>query len=348
MAFGEKDVKEARTRFEAVLAQDPASVFAGHALKYLAWMSFDAKDYEAAEQGYTQLAKQFPQHPASEDVDYQLALVLGARGKSEEARAAMVRFRTAHPNDARAARHDLDEAAALSKEMKYAEALRILEKLRKESPNAEALPSILYEMAWCHRGEKNVDAARADYAELLALEGDLPLKDAAALELGELEFDAQRYDKAEASLAPLLAKEGRIARKHSTARPGAARPPTTRRVSPRASRTSRRRTRKARCSRNSRCWPHERTRKAAKTHAQRLCCRRSPTITPPLPRPNLRSSAWARSCSRIASSTRRPNGSKRSSSATRIALSRTALTSDRAGRSRIRGTSPARPSATGK
>ena len=208
MAFGEKDVKEARTRFEAVLAQDPASVFAGHALKYLAWMSFDAKDYEAAEQGYTQLAKQFPQHPASEDVDYQLALVLGARGKSEEARAAMVRFRTAHPNDARAARHDLDEAAALSKEMKYAEALRILEKLRTESPNAEALPSILYEMAWCHRGEKNADAARADYAELLALEGDLPLKDAAALELGELEFDAQRYDKAEASLAPLLAKEG--------------------------------------------------------------------------------------------------------------------------------------------
>jgi TolA-binding protein len=209
IAYAEKDMDAAAQAFAKVASRGRDSRFAPHALRFLGWIAYEKKDYAGAAESYEKLATTYPEHELAPDAEYHLALSLQGAGRREEAARALERFRAKRPDDPRLARILLQEAIQLVKDGKHDEALASLEKLRKEKGGEEILPSILYETAWCHRGRKDLDLARAAYGELIALEHAGELGATARLELAELEFEEKNYAKALETLEP-LAKAPRL------------------------------------------------------------------------------------------------------------------------------------------
>ncbi len=208
IAYAEKDAAEAAKYFDRVLKELPASRFAPHALRFSGWIASEAKDPARAAASYRKLLAEFAEHPAAQDAEYQLALCLKDLGQTDEAREALSRFRARHPEDPRAARAEIEEAAALSREGKHREALDSLERIRVAKPGPDVLPALLYEIAWCHRGVADLEAARQAYTQLIDLDGAGPLRDTARLELGELELELKDYARAEEILAPIASAQG--------------------------------------------------------------------------------------------------------------------------------------------
>ena len=208
LAYSEKAIDEAARSFQTVIEEFPKSSFVPHSLKFLGWIAFDAKDAQKAVGFYKRLLREHPSHPASSDADYYLSLSLKALGLSREAREALENFRSKHPEDPRSGRSELEEAVELSKEKKHAEALAILERLRAQQPAPEMLTMVLYEVAWCHRGLGDLASARKAYQECLESAKEDGFRESTTLELGELEFDAGEYSRAQEILEPIANRNG--------------------------------------------------------------------------------------------------------------------------------------------
>ncbi|HVR75184.1 MAG TPA: tetratricopeptide repeat protein [Planctomycetota bacterium] len=203
IAYGEKDYTGAKALFSRLVETKPSSTFAAHSLRFLGWIAFEAGEHEEAAARYRRLADGFPDHPLAAEALYQLALSLQALGQTADARIVLDRFKARHPGDPRLTRVILEEAIALGKEKKPREALALLEKLRSDGPAPDVLPSVLYEIAWCHRSLSDADAAAGVYREILGLGGAGALAGRARLELGELEFDRGNHAAAREVLQPL-------------------------------------------------------------------------------------------------------------------------------------------------
>ena len=208
IAYSRKELDEAGEAFRKVVSQYPSSRFAPYALRFLGWMAMERKEYATAAEHYGKIVESFPDHPIAAEAEYQLAVSLQAAAKPDEAREVLRRFREKHPGDPKTGRLLLEEAAALSKAKKHREALEALQKLQRDPGLVEVLPSILYEIAWCHREMNDPDAAASAYREILAIPSAGPMGETARLELAELELDRKDHAAAKALLLPLAAAQG--------------------------------------------------------------------------------------------------------------------------------------------
>lgn len=203
LAFARKDYAAASVEFEEVARAGGPEKLVPNALRFLGWIAREGGDPKLAAEKYGELVRRFPEHPLAADAEIELAACLQACGRGEEAAELLRAFAKKRPGDPRVGLASLREAQALAKAGKHAEALSILEKLRDSGGGGNALPAVLYEIAWCHRALGDLGRARESYRRILESPSPGELGSATRLELAELEFDRGAYAEAKALLSPL-------------------------------------------------------------------------------------------------------------------------------------------------
>jgi TolA-binding protein len=170
----------------------------------LAWVEFDAKRYLPAAALWKQLIDHFPKHALAADAAYRRGVALKEAGEMEQAAAALQAFAAANPQSPDAIGARQLAAACLSARGKTEEAGAVLASL---SVDPKATDTVLYDLAWAQREQKQTSAAEQTYRRLLKEHPDSKVGAAARTELAELLYEEKKYDQAVELLEAVVANE---------------------------------------------------------------------------------------------------------------------------------------------
>lgn len=176
-----------------LIEANPPEDLATPARYLLGWINFDAKRYAEAANEWKALKEKYPKHPLTIDADFQRGVALKEAGQLDEALAALQAFASEHANHANAAKARQLAAAVLTAQGKNDQAVKVLADLAGSS---QASDTVLYDLAWSQRNNKDLPAAKETYRKLLAQHADSKLAPAARTELAELLYDEKNYPEA--------------------------------------------------------------------------------------------------------------------------------------------------------
>lgn len=171
-------------------------------LYLLAWIDFDAKRYPVAAARWQQTAEKYPTDKLAPDAAFQRGVALKEGGKLDDAIAAFQAFASAHADSPNAPKARQLAAACLSTQGKDEQASAMLASL---AIGPAAADSVLYDLAWAQRKNKNTPAAMEAYRRLIGEHADSKLAPAARTELAEFLYNDQKYPDAAALLEAAVA-----------------------------------------------------------------------------------------------------------------------------------------------
>jgi TolA-binding protein len=190
---------QAATALRRVLDAAPPAPedLAAPATYLLACVAFDQKQYAQAADLWKQLVDRFGSHALADDAAFRRGVALKEAGKPDEAATALQAYADGHPQSANAPRARQLAAASLSAQGKNDQATAILASL---AMSPKAADTVLYDLAWAQRAQKNEGAAAETYARLLKDQPESKLAPAVRVELAEILYGQQKYDQAAALL----------------------------------------------------------------------------------------------------------------------------------------------------
>jgi len=163
--YNDGKAAEAGTALAKVLAGKAPDEIAAPAMYLLAWIDLDAKKYEAAAKGFSDLAEAYPNHGLVQEAGFQRAVCLRELGRHEPALAALEAYLKANPAGKHAVEARQLSAACLASTGEHAEAGKMLAKLAEDKDTCT--DTVLYELAWSQRELRQASAAAKTYRRLL-------------------------------------------------------------------------------------------------------------------------------------------------------------------------------------
>jgi TolA-binding protein len=186
-------LNEAEAALRRVIEAKAPVELAAPATYVLGWVAFDAKQYAQAAERWGQVAEKYSSHALAEDAAFRRGIALKEAGQAEQAAKALQGFADAHPQSSNAVQARQMAAACLAAEGKNDQATAVLASLAM-SPKAG--DSVLYDLAWAQRGQKNDGAAAETYARLLKEHPESKLGPAVRVELAEILYGQKAYEGA--------------------------------------------------------------------------------------------------------------------------------------------------------
>jgi TolA-binding protein len=198
---------QAAAALRRVLDATPAAPedLAAPATYLLAWVASDQKKYAQAADLWKQLVDRFGSHALADDAAFRRGVALKEAGNLEEAAIALQAYAEAHPQSANAARARQLAAASLAAQGKNDQATAILASL---AMSPRAADTVLYDLAWAQRAQKNEAAAAETYARLLKDQPESKLAPVVRVELAEILYGQKKYDQAAALLEAATSTDG--------------------------------------------------------------------------------------------------------------------------------------------
>jgi TolA-binding protein len=204
---------EAAAAFEQVLAAGDETPFAGHALHHLGVFALAREDYAEASGYFGRAAGASADDPAvAAEALFQSGQALMRAGSYAEAADVFERYRREHASGPRAVEAAALRAIALAREDRAGRHERALAAIRdvERAGTGELAPdlraALAYEKAWALRALDRPEEAAGAYRSMLAeADGWGALHAHAALELAEMEIEAERYRQAAELLGVLHA-----------------------------------------------------------------------------------------------------------------------------------------------
>jgi TolA-binding protein len=207
---------EADAALRRVLDASPAAPeeLAAPATYLLGWIAFDRKKYADAAVHWKEVLDRFGSHALADDAAFRRGVALKEVGEPAGAAAALQAYADAHPQSANASQARQLAAACLSTLGKNDQAAAVLASL---AMSPKAADTVLYDLAWAQRAQKNDAAAAATYARLLKDHADSHLAPAARVELAEILYGQKKYEQAIQLLEAAIPSDGLDAKARSAA-----------------------------------------------------------------------------------------------------------------------------------
>jgi TolA-binding protein len=197
---------EAVTAFDAVLKTDPNSRFAPYALNHLAEIALGKGDMTKAAELFDQVASAGDEKLRIRALDRQSEVLMTLK-QFAEAQSSAKKLLKLKPDQKTASSARARIAIAEARQDHRSKALELIDEALATTTEVDIdlKTSLLYEKAWCLRGEKKpAEAARA-YEELLAVAKTGELHSRALLEFAEIQSDSGKFDRAAALLRQIPA-----------------------------------------------------------------------------------------------------------------------------------------------
>ncbi|MBL7133156.1 MAG: tetratricopeptide repeat protein [Phycisphaerae bacterium] len=176
------------------------------AMYLLAWIDFDAKQYDKAASQFAKLVSEHSKHALAADAALQQAICVKEMGRSDEAVKLLNEFAKTYPASKRLGEAKHLIASCLAKADQHGEAIKAFTALAADEKTCSE--AVLYELAWSYRATKAQAKAIGAYRQLLAKFPGGKLAAPARTELAELLYLAKKYDEAAALVEKVVAGAG--------------------------------------------------------------------------------------------------------------------------------------------
>lgn len=193
--------------FDRVVREGGDVPLVAYALQHLAAAKLADQQPKDAADLFLQAAQRTADAPLKASATLQAAGALMSAGVYEAAEGVLSSFLKAFPDHELAPRASAQRALALARLDRRVEALKAIERTLREGGaalDAATRSALMYEKAWCLRGESRLDDAIAAYQSLIRDGGDAGTIARARLEAGELSADRGDFEAAAGLLRPLL------------------------------------------------------------------------------------------------------------------------------------------------
>jgi TolA-binding protein len=190
---------QARMDFEEVLSHEralPSPRFTVHALRHLASIASKEGRHDEAATILAQVAESPGSGDAGLDARAQQGATLLRAGNYADAERVLEAFTKGNPTHVRTPEAQVRLAIAMSRQGRHEESLAMLGTLDRPRLDADSAALAQYEVAWNQGALKREKEAREAYLVLLAGKAPPPLAGSAALELAQLELNANRPNDA--------------------------------------------------------------------------------------------------------------------------------------------------------
>ncbi len=204
----------ARASLGKALAAKPPAEVAAPASYLLGWVDYDAKKYPQAAATWGEMAQTYAAHPLAADAAFQQGVALKEAGSADPALTALQRFTAAHPESPNAIKARQLAASILASQGKGEESAKMLAELAKDP---KASDTVLYDLAWAQRGQKDNAAAAETYRRLIKNHADSKLAPAVRTELAELLYADKKYEESTPLLEAVVADTSADAKIQSAA-----------------------------------------------------------------------------------------------------------------------------------
>jgi TolA-binding protein len=180
----------------------PGPELAAPSLYLLGWIDFDSKRFPDAADKWKQVTSKYPDSKLADDAAYEQGVALHRAGQNDPALAALQAYAAAHPNSPNTPPAQQLAAECLTALGRNADAAKLLATV---AGNSKASDTVLYDLAWADRTNKDNPGAIAAYQRLLKEHPDSKLTNSVRTELAELIYDQKDYQQASALLEAVLA-----------------------------------------------------------------------------------------------------------------------------------------------
>jgi len=182
--FQRKDYGEAIKEFQDLIKKYPHSELVPRAYYSLGDSYYNLQQFVAAEKSYREVLKQFPKSNYVADATTGIQYCYIAQGKDADAVEVIDDFIKENPTSVVLEDLQLKKGELLFNKKKYADAAKVYSRFAEKNPNSKLLPSALYSLAKCYRGEGNLGEAA------LTFEKAANIPDASEKVVGESFFEA--------------------------------------------------------------------------------------------------------------------------------------------------------------
>jgi len=194
-----QNYEDARGAYRRVLDQHPGSPLAAKAQYGIGDTYYNAGDMESAQREYETVLEQYPDSPLIDDAASSLFFALNARGADNRAEAVIDSFAAENPNSdiVTALRFRRAEAAYQTGALQKAQ--RLFQQFLRTSENESLIPEAYYYLGVIY-GDRNQPSEAATYLQQI-VDGyaNSPRRAEAALRLGDIRLNQERYEAAVAA-----------------------------------------------------------------------------------------------------------------------------------------------------
>ncbi len=194
-----QNYEDARAAYRRVLKEHGESALAAKAQYGIGDTYYNAGDMQAAQQEYEAVLAQYPNSPLIDDAASSLFFALNARGADDRAEAVIDSFAAENPNSdiVTALRFRRAEAAYQTGALQKAQ--RLFQQFLRTSENENLIPEAYYYLGVIY-GDRNQPSEAATYLQQIVDQyTGSPRRAEAALRLGDIRLNQERYDDAVAA-----------------------------------------------------------------------------------------------------------------------------------------------------
>ncbi|MCE9591506.1 MAG: tetratricopeptide repeat protein [Planctomycetes bacterium] len=191
LQYQNKQYEPAAAALKQVVASKAGEELKAPAAYLLAWIDFDNQRYPEAATGFSKMAAAYPTHTLAPAAAFQHAVAVKESGKAAEAMGLLGAFVKNYPNSENAGNARYLIGVCQAQLGQNDEAIKTFTALSDDK--ATRSDTVLYELAWARRNNKDNDGAADAYRQILK---DFPTSSraaAAGTELAELLYASGKY-----------------------------------------------------------------------------------------------------------------------------------------------------------